>query len=83
MRTPLYFLRYDVGSMENMTLIINGETRALAPVSNVRELIGALGIQGAHVAVELNRKIIRRGDWENTGVSDGDRVEIVQFVGGG
>jgi len=76
-------LRYDVRSMENMTLVINGETRAMAPVSNVHELLESLGIQGTHVAVELNRKIIRRGDWENTGVSNGDRIEIVQFVGGG
>ena len=74
---------YDVSSMENITLEVNGEARAMAPVSNVRELLDVLGIQGVHVAVELNRKIIRRGDWDHTGVSNGDRVEIVQFVGGG
>ena len=74
---------YDVSSMENITLQINGETLAVASVSNVRELLELLGIQGVHVAVELNRKIIRRGDWDRTGVSNGDRVEIVQFVGGG
>lgn len=69
--------------MENLTLEINGETRAIAAVSNVRELLEVLGIPGIHVAVELNRKIIRRGEWEQTRVSNGDRVEIVQFVGGG
>ena len=69
--------------METMTLEINGETRTIAPISNVRELIEALGISGKHVAVEVNRKIIRRGEWEHTPISNLDRVEIVQFVGGG
>ncbi len=69
--------------METMTLEINGETRTIAPISNVRELIEALGISGKHVAVEVNRKIIRRGEWDNTPISNLDRVEIVQFVGGG
>ena len=69
--------------MENMTLEINGETRKISPVSNVSELLQFLGISGSHVAVEVNRNIIRRRDWENTPISNHDRVEIVQFVGGG
>ena len=69
--------------MESMKLEINGEIRTISPVSNVRELLQVLGVGEERVAVELNRKIIRRGDWENTAISDRDRVEIVQFVGGG
>ena len=69
--------------MESMILEINGETRTIAPVSNVRELLQLLGVAEGRVAVELNRKIIRRGDWEETAISNMDRVEIVQFVGGG
>jgi len=69
--------------MATMTLQINGESREIEPVSNVRELLDLLGIRGKHVAIELNREIIRRSDWEHTPVSDMDRVEIVQFVGGG
>ncbi len=74
---------YDGRPMENMTLEINGEIRVISPVSNVWELLQFLGITGSHVAVELNRKIIRRRDWEDTPISNHDRVEIVQFVGGG
>lgn len=74
---------YDVGSMKTITLEINGETRTIPPVSNVTELLEALGISGNRVAVEINRKIIRRGEWEHTPISNLDRVEIVQFVGGG
>ena len=66
-----------------MTLEINGETRTISPVSNVRELLELLGVVEGRVAVELNRKLVRRGDWETTAISSGDRVEIVQFVGGG
>jgi sulfur carrier protein len=74
---------YDDSFMENMTLVINGENRTVSPVTNVRELLGVLGISEDRVAVELNRKIIRRGDWDKTAVSNQDRLEIVQFVGGG
>lgn len=74
---------YDDKFMESMTLEINGEMRTISPVSNVRELLQLLGVAEGRVAVELNRKIIRKGDWETTPVSDRDHVEIVQFVGGG
>lgn len=69
--------------MKSMTLEINGETRTILPVSNVSELLKLLGIVETRVAVEINRRIIRRADWDHTPVSDRDRVEIVQFVGGG
>jgi sulfur carrier protein len=66
-----------------MTLEINGESREISSVSNVQELLEFLGITGSRVAVELNRKIVRRGDWQSASISDRDKVEIVQFVGGG
>jgi sulfur carrier protein len=69
--------------MNRMTLEINGESRDISPVSNVRELLQLLGIAESRVAVEVNRKIVRRSDWESTPMSNLDRVEIVQFVGGG
>ena len=69
--------------MEKMTLEINGEAREIPPVSNVIELLAFLGIADARVAVEVNRKIVRRRDWESSPICDRDRVEIVQFVGGG
>jgi len=74
---------YDVRSMKTMTLAINGETRTIPAAGNIRELLGVLGIGESRVAVELNGKIIRRAEWEQMRLSDMDRVEIVQFVGGG
>jgi sulfur carrier protein len=66
-----------------MILIINGESRSIPVVSNVMELIQRLEIGEERIAVELNKNIIRRRDWSITPVHDRDRVEIVQFVGGG
>ena len=66
-----------------MRLLINGETRTIPAVASVRELLGVLGVGESRVAVELNGKIIRRAEWQQTKLSDMDRVEIVQFVGGG
>ncbi|MEJ2111350.1 MAG: sulfur carrier protein ThiS [Acidobacteriota bacterium] len=69
--------------MGNITLVINGESRSIPETSSVLMLIRYLGIDENHIAVELNGNIIRRRDWETTPVHDRDKVEIVQFVGGG
>lgn len=69
--------------MDQMTLEINGEIRTLPPVSNLRELLVQLGIGEDRIAVEVNGCIIRRRDWEGFHLTDRDRIEIVQFVGGG
>ena len=66
-----------------MKLIINGETRTFDSVTNVAELIDKLGIKGDRVAIELNREIVPRAQWHTAPVKDGDKLEIVHFVGGG
>lgn len=66
-----------------MNLIINGEPRTFGAISNVAELIDKLGIKGDRVAVELNRDIVPRGQWAASELKDGDKLEIVHFVGGG
>ena len=68
-----------------MNLIINGESREFPELSMVLSalLLEKLGMKGDRVAVELNREIVRRGEWESTVLKDGDRLEIVHFVGGG
>jgi thiamine biosynthesis protein ThiS len=66
-----------------MVLMINGEARSVPGVSNVSELLSFLGIGPDRVAVEINKRILMRAEWETTPLSDQDRIEIVQFVGGG
>ena len=66
-----------------MTLHINGESRSFAEGLTVASLIGELGMKSDRVAVELNREIVPRSNWETTRLQDDDRLEIVHFVGGG
>jgi len=66
-----------------LTLEINGEARTVSTVLSVKELLEFLAISEDRIAVELNRRIIRRQEWATTILNDHDRVEIVQFVGGG
>jgi len=66
-----------------MKLFINGEERPFVGVATLAELIDHLGMKGDRVAVELNREIVPRAQWNDTRLRDGDRLEIVHFVGGG
>ncbi len=66
-----------------MTLHINGEARDFSSPLSLSALIEQLGMKQDRVAVELNRDIVPRDQWAATSLSDGDRLEIVHFVGGG
>jgi thiamine biosynthesis protein ThiS len=66
-----------------MTLHINGEPRDFAAPISLSALLEQLGMKPDRVAIELNRGIIPREQWTETSLSDGDHLEIVQFVGGG
>ncbi len=65
-----------------MKLVINGEEKESA-AKNVAELVAELAMKVDRVAVELNRDIVPRTQWATAGLKDGDRLEIVHFVGGG
>ncbi len=62
---------------------INGQRRDIPSGLNVRTLLDHLAIDSQRVAVEVNRTLIRKTDWEATPVSPNDQIEIVMFVGGG
>ncbi|HJT72011.1 MAG TPA: sulfur carrier protein ThiS [Terriglobales bacterium] len=66
-----------------MKLTINGESREFDAVSTILELVSHLGMKPDRVAVELNRDLIPRDRWAETQLSEGDKLEIVHFVGGG
>jgi thiamine biosynthesis protein ThiS len=66
-----------------MTLTINGESRDFPDGLNLAALISQLGTKPDRVAVELNLEIVPRDKWEVTALNNGDRLEIVHFVGGG
>jgi thiamine biosynthesis protein ThiS len=66
-----------------MNLVINGEDCGFASPLTLAGLLDQLGMKQDRVAVELNRNIVPRGQWVEMALSDGDRLEIVHFVGGG
>ena len=66
-----------------MKLTINGEDREFTTISGLSTLLAQLGMKPDRVAVELNRNLIPRDRWATTQLSDGDKLEIVHFVGGG
>ena len=69
-----------------MKLHINGEERDFIDVAQaftLSALVEKLGMKADRVAVELNRDIVPRDRWSETMLNEGDRVEVVHFVGGG
>ena len=66
-----------------MQLTINGESRAVSGVADVAGLVAALGLDTKKVAVERNLEIVPRSAYQKTPIADGDRIEIVHFIGGG
>lgn len=66
-----------------MTLHLNGEQREFPDGLTVSALVAQLAMKPDRVAVELNLAIIPRANWETTTLKDGDKLEVVHFVGGG
>lgn len=66
-----------------MTITVNGKNRDMTGPTTVAALLRDLGLDAARVAVERNHDIVPRDAFEITTLTDGDRIELVQFVGGG
>lgn len=66
-----------------MQIVLNGEMTESAVGSTLTDLLQQLGISRERVAVELNGAIIPKASYDEQLLSDGDKIEIVHFVGGG
>ncbi|MBI1992014.1 MAG: sulfur carrier protein ThiS [Candidatus Omnitrophica bacterium] len=66
-----------------MDVTINGETRTVPEGTTVSQLLETLGVMPERVVVEVNLTILKRAEYPPTILREGDRVEIVRFVGGG
>jgi sulfur carrier protein len=64
-------------------IVLNGDPRRVPDGLHVAGLLNYLEIDGQKVAVELNREIVRKPEWESAAVGEGAQVEVVWFVGGG
>ena len=66
-----------------MKLHVNGESREFTEDLSLEELIQKLGVRKETVVAEVNRKIIQAAQRGDCRLSEGDQVELIQFVGGG
>ena len=66
-----------------MTVTINGEIKELESEVTLDRLLELFSLPSKRIAVELNREVVRRTDWERIIVKDADKIEVVHFVGGG
>ena len=64
-------------------MTVNDEPRTLAAGASVADLVATLGLGPRRIAVELNRAVVPRAEYDATALRDGDAVEIIHFVGGG
>ena len=64
-------------------MVINGDTRSVVQGTTVATLLVELGLGDRRVAVERNREVVPRAEHASTELADGDKLELVTFVGGG
>ena len=68
---------------QSIEVVINGETRTVVQGTTVAALLVELGLGDRRVAVERNREVVPRAEHASTELADGDKLELVTFVGGG
>lgn len=67
-----------------MRIEINGEARDVPENLTLETLLTHLGLNAPErIAIEHNRQVVRRAEWTQTKIEEGDQIEIVHFVGGG
>ncbi len=66
-----------------MKIFINGETREVQNKMNLDELLKLFSLPQERIAIELNKEVVRRKDWEDIQIKNDDKIEIIHFVGGG
>ncbi len=69
--------------MAEISIQLNGERRPVADKTSLEALLEVFSLPHKRVAIELNGSVVRKNDWATTLVADGDRLEVVHFVGGG
>lgn len=69
--------------MSKILITLNGEQLPIESNIDLETLVDQLELPAKRLAVEMNGNVIRRADWPQTTVNDGDKIEVVHFVGGG
>lgn len=70
-------------SDEELSLLVNGEPRVVSPGCTVEGLVHQLGLDRRRVAIAVNRDVVPRSAFGKRELAPGDRIEILEAVGGG
>ncbi|WP_457593272.1 sulfur carrier protein ThiS [Hydrogenimonas sp.] len=66
-----------------MKIIVNGEKKEFEEGMSLAQIMGRLGISEKVMAAAVNMEVVKKEEWERFSPKEGDRVELLQFVGGG
>ena len=66
-----------------MNIIVNGETREFKNESTLLEILNELSLVGKVMAAAVNMEIVKQDSWDTHKLNDGDKLELLDFVGGG
>lgn len=66
-----------------MKLFVNGESMEFENGKNIAEILEILGVESQIFAITLNAKLVKKEDYAHTILKDGDKIEMLQFMGGG
>ena len=69
--------------MSEVRITVNGKPRSVSTGLSIASLLQELGVDLGHVAVERNEEVVPRKTWPESTICDGDRIEVVAFMGGG
>ena len=68
---------------EKMNIIVNGETRKFKSESTLLEILNELSLESKVMAAAVNMEIVKQDSWNTYKLNDGDKLELLDFVGGG
>lgn len=66
-----------------MKIVVNGESREFRDGITLEEVIKSLGLEGRVMAAARNMQIVKQDKWHETVLQEGDKLELLDFVGGG
>lgn len=66
-----------------MQILLNGESKEINDEINLIGLLKQFSLPLERIAIELNKEVVRKKDWETIKLKEADKIEIVHFVGGG
>ena len=79
----LTIMVYEMECQPTLEIVVNGEMRSVPAGQTLLSLLRDLRLEPSRVAVELDRRIVKRPEWDALELAAGSKLEIVQFVGGG